>query len=185
MQELRQGKYQKLILADPPALRTVAALGLPVESSAGASSAAALPPVSVQQLMVDHRRLDLLQPFKLALLKLASQVRAAGAATGAAGLRMQRSRRHARLAPAACQRRSTQIECLGFRSQEAARLMAQGEYEAALPVALDAVKQVRRARQRARRAAQRAQAPNQRRTPRARLRAARMITLSGRPDALH
>ena len=76
-QELRQGKYQKLVLTDPPALRTVAALGLPVESSACAAGAAALPPASVQQLMVDHRRLDLLQPFKLALLKLASQVGAA------------------------------------------------------------------------------------------------------------
>ncbi len=63
-----------MVLVDADALRTVAALGLPVESSAGAAGVVALPPATVQQLMVDHRRLDLLQPFKLALLKLASQV---------------------------------------------------------------------------------------------------------------
>jgi len=74
LQELRQGKYPKLILVDPGALRTVAALGLPVESSAGAAGVVALPPATVQQLMIDHRRLDLLQPFKLGRLKLASQV---------------------------------------------------------------------------------------------------------------
>lgn len=73
LQELRQGKYPRLLLTDPAALRTVAALGLPVEASAGAAGAAALPPGAVQQLMIDRRRLDLLQPFKLALLKLASQ----------------------------------------------------------------------------------------------------------------
>ncbi|GBF94911.1 hypothetical protein Rsub_08154 [Raphidocelis subcapitata] len=97
LQELRVGKYQKIVLQDPDALATVAALVLPVESSAGPAGVAALPPATVQQLLIDRRRLDLLQPFKLALLKLASQ--------------------------------------------EAARLMAAGDYAAALPVALDAVRQ--------------------------------------------
>lgn len=69
------GKYHKIVLQDPDALATVAALALPVESSAGPGGVAALPPATVQQLLVDRRRLDLLQPFKLALLKLASQVR--------------------------------------------------------------------------------------------------------------
>lgn len=58
---------------------------------------ALLPASTVEALLVDKRRLELVQPFKLALLKLGSQ--------------------------------------------EAARLMAAGEYELALPVALDAVQQ--------------------------------------------
>ncbi|KAI8470923.1 MAG: subunit of axonemal inner dynein [Monoraphidium minutum] len=51
LQDLRQGKYQKLVLTDPAALEAVAALGLPVESSAGGGGSAALPPAAVQQLM--------------------------------------------------------------------------------------------------------------------------------------
>jgi hypothetical protein len=99
-QELRVGKYSKTTLVDPAALALVAALGLPVEGAAtGAGGAAALPPATVQQLMVDRRRLDLLQPFRLALLKLTCQ--------------------------------------------EATRMMAEGNYEAAQPVALEAVKQAR------------------------------------------
>jgi hypothetical protein len=39
-----------LVLTDLEALRAVAALGLPVESTAGAAGAAALPAATVQQL---------------------------------------------------------------------------------------------------------------------------------------
>lgn len=101
LQEMRKGKYVRYASADRDVLHTTAELILPVESTASTAGIAAgitlLPAATVEQLLLDKRRLELVQPFRLALLKLSSQ--------------------------------------------EAARLMAAGEYEAALPVALDAVQQ--------------------------------------------
>ncbi|GFR40421.1 hypothetical protein Agub_g995 [Astrephomene gubernaculifera] len=97
LQELRKNKLSKLQSANRDVLHTVAELHLPVESSANTQGVCLLPASTVETLLVDKRRIELVQPFKLALLKLASQ--------------------------------------------EAARLMAAGEYELALPVALDAVQQ--------------------------------------------
>jgi len=97
LQELRKAKYQRIASADRDVLQTTAELHLPVESTAATAGITLLPSSTVESLLVDKRKLELVQPFKLALLKLASQ--------------------------------------------EAARLMAAGEYEAALPVALDAVQQ--------------------------------------------
>ena len=54
----------------------MAALQLPVESTASTSGVSLLPSTTVEALLVDKRRLELVQPFKLALLKLASQVSA-------------------------------------------------------------------------------------------------------------
>lgn len=78
-------------------INTILQLDLPVENNITCNGVILLTAQSVEQLLHDKRRLELVQPFKLALLKLASQ--------------------------------------------EAARMMAAGEYERALPVALDAVKQ--------------------------------------------
>ncbi|EFJ51977.1 hypothetical protein VOLCADRAFT_103179 [Volvox carteri f. nagariensis] len=97
LQELRKNKLPKLQSANRDVLHTVAELHLPVESSANSQGVCLLPASTVETLLIDKRRMELVQPFKLALLKLASQ--------------------------------------------EAARLMAAGEYELALPVALDAVQQ--------------------------------------------
>mmetsp|Transcript_5282 Transcript_5282/g.11569 ORF Transcript_5282/g.11569 Transcript_5282/m.11569 type:complete len:390 (+) Transcript_5282:260-1429(+) len=97
LQELRKGKFQRSNSTNRDVLHTIAELQLPVESTASTSGVTLLPAATVESLLVDKRRLELVQPFKLALLKLASQ--------------------------------------------EAARLMAAGEYEMALPVALDAVQQ--------------------------------------------
>lgn len=98
LQEMRKGKYLRHSSADRDVLHTASELQLPVESSAGSTlGLTLLEAATVEQLLVDKRRMELVQPFKLALLKLASQ--------------------------------------------EAARLMAAGEYERALPVALDAVGQ--------------------------------------------
>lgn len=93
--ELRAGRYQKVHTQSKEVLRAIQALGLPPVLESG--GVIMLPAESVESLLVDRRRAELVQPFRLALLKLASQ--------------------------------------------EAARLMASGEYELALPVALDAVKQ--------------------------------------------
>ncbi|KAJ9510112.1 hypothetical protein QJQ45_015587 [Haematococcus lacustris] len=97
LQELRKGKFNRLISSARDVLHTIAELQLPVESSASMTGVTLLPSATVEGLLVEKRKLELVQPFKLALLKLASQ--------------------------------------------EAARLMAAGEYELALPVALDAVQQ--------------------------------------------
>lgn len=78
-------------------INTILQLDLPVENNISFNGVTLLTAQSVEQLLHDKRRLELVQPFKLALLKLASQ--------------------------------------------EAARIMAAGEYEKALPIALDAVKQ--------------------------------------------
>jgi hypothetical protein len=55
-------------------MHTVAELQLPVETTAGVGGISLLPAQTVEQLLVDKRRIELVQPFKLALLKLASQV---------------------------------------------------------------------------------------------------------------
>lgn len=94
---MRKGKYIRINSSDRDVMHTIAELQLPVETTAGAGGISLLPSVTVEQLLVDKRRTEMVQPFKLALLKLASQ--------------------------------------------EAARLMAAGEYELALPVTLEAVKQ--------------------------------------------
>mmetsp|Transcript_16876 Transcript_16876/g.57648 ORF Transcript_16876/g.57648 Transcript_16876/m.57648 type:complete len:353 (+) Transcript_16876:279-1337(+) len=92
----RAGWYSKEHSTSPEVLRTVQALGIPQEGTNDVGCTL-LPAETVEALMTDRRRAELVQPFRLALLKLASQ--------------------------------------------EAARLMATGNYELALPVALDAVKQ--------------------------------------------
>jgi hypothetical protein len=70
---------------------TVAQLGLPVEPTASTVGVTLLPTHTVEALMLDRRRHELLHPFKLTLLKFTSQVRAAPAA----------QRQHAR-APCPC-----------------------------------------------------------------------------------
>lgn len=97
LQELRRGKYVRSTSNDRDTLHTIAELQLPVESTASAAGVTLLTSATVELLLSDRHRLELIQPFKLALLKLSSQ--------------------------------------------EAARLMAAGEYDLALPVALDAVQQ--------------------------------------------
>lgn len=94
--ELRAGRYAKVHTVRPDVARTCAALGIPPDGS-GAAGTTLLAAETVEQLLADRRRSELVTPFKLALLKLSSQ--------------------------------------------EAARLMAQGAYEQALPVTLDAVRQ--------------------------------------------
>lgn len=75
MQELRKGKYSKVNSINRDVLHTVAELQLPVESTASSAGVVLLPATTVEALLLDKRRLELVQPFKLALLKLASQVR--------------------------------------------------------------------------------------------------------------
>ncbi len=77
-QELRKGKFIRLQSTSRDVLRTVAELQLPVESSASTTGVTLLPSATVESLLVDKRKLELVQPFKLALLKLASQVRRTG-----------------------------------------------------------------------------------------------------------
>jgi hypothetical protein len=85
MQELRKGKFIRLNSSSKDVLRTIAELQLPVESTATSTINMAtntnasmgvtlLPSATVEALLVDKRKLELVQPFKLALLKLASQV---------------------------------------------------------------------------------------------------------------
>uniref|UniRef100_A0A061SLH3 Flagellar associated protein n=1 Tax=Tetraselmis sp. GSL018 TaxID=582737 RepID=A0A061SLH3_9CHLO len=98
LSELRNGRYVKTVSNDKNVIYTVNELELPTESVSGQMGGVTLVPAqTVEGLLQDKRKVELVQPFRLALLKLASQ--------------------------------------------EAARLMAAGEYEVALPVALDAVKQ--------------------------------------------
>lgn len=85
-QELRKGKDKlaKAQSANRDVLHTVAELHLPVESSANSQGVCLLPAATVEALLVDKRRMELVQPFKLALLKLSSQVCAAKEARGEA-----------------------------------------------------------------------------------------------------
>lgn len=74
VQELRKGKYPKTVSSSSDVLQAVVQLGLDVEGSANHAGVMLLPPATVEALLQDKRRLDLLQSFKVALLKLASQV---------------------------------------------------------------------------------------------------------------
>ena len=85
VQELRKNKLPKLQSANRDVLHTVAELHLPVESSANSQGVCLLPAATVETLLVDKRRMELVQPFKLALLKLASQVRGAAGGGGGGG----------------------------------------------------------------------------------------------------
>ena len=80
MQELRKNKYIKYNSNNRDVLHTVAELQLPVESTASSVGVTLLPASTVETLLTDKRRLELVQPFKLALLKLASQVGGPGCA---------------------------------------------------------------------------------------------------------
>eukprot|EP00879_Flechtneria_rotunda_P028107 GHRR01030185.1.p1 GENE.GHRR01030185.1~~GHRR01030185.1.p1 ORF type:complete len:248 (+),score=79.03 GHRR01030185.1:294-1037(+) len=95
LQELRKGKYNKASSSSSDVLQAIVDLGLQVEGTAAHAGIVLLPAATVEQLLLDKRRGDLVHPFKLAMLKLASQ--------------------------------------------DAARMMASGDYEGALPVALEAV----------------------------------------------
>jgi hypothetical protein len=59
-------------------LQTVIQLHLPVESTANTAGVVLLPVATLERLLQDQRRFDLVQPFKLAQLKIASQVRVGG-----------------------------------------------------------------------------------------------------------
>ncbi len=72
---MRKGKYVRTNSTNRDVLHTIAELQLPVESTASSAGVTMLPSTTVELLLVDKRRLELVQPFKLALLKLASQVR--------------------------------------------------------------------------------------------------------------
>lgn len=96
-QDLRAGRYVKTHTTNPAVITTCAALGAREETTSAIGGVTLLPSETVEELLTDRRRAELVQPFRLALLKIASQ--------------------------------------------DAARLMAQGDYESALPIALDAVRQ--------------------------------------------
>ena len=75
VQEMRKGKYLRNNSAEREVMQTIAELQLPVETTAGSvGGISLLPAATVEQLLTDKRRIELVQPFKLALLKLASQV---------------------------------------------------------------------------------------------------------------
>jgi hypothetical protein len=74
LQELRKGKFARTVSSARDVLHTIAELQLPVESTASTAGVTLLPAATVEGLLVDKRKLELVQPFKLALLKLASQV---------------------------------------------------------------------------------------------------------------
>jgi hypothetical protein len=74
LQELRKWKTLRTNSVQRDVLHTVAQLQLPVESTVTTAGITLLPAASVENLMLEKRRHELVQPFKLALLKLASQV---------------------------------------------------------------------------------------------------------------
>ena len=81
IQELRNGKYFKKHSTKPEVLATALELGLPLESAAG-NGITLLPPETVEELLTNNRRHDLVQPFKLGLLKLESHETARLLASG-------------------------------------------------------------------------------------------------------
>ena len=95
--DLRAGRYLKYHSTNEDLIKTVQDLELPAESFGGSKGITLVPSETLQALLVDKRRAELVRLFQLSLLKLSSQ--------------------------------------------EASRFMASGDYEQALPVALDAVKQ--------------------------------------------
>jgi hypothetical protein len=95
VQELRRGKYPKAVSTAPDVLQAIVqTLGLQVEGSASHSGVMLLAPSTVEALLQDKRRADVLQPFRMAMLKLASQVRARvcllARSTGRGAVRLQR-----------------------------------------------------------------------------------------------
>jgi hypothetical protein len=54
-------------------LHTIVQLGLQVEGTASHTGVTLLPPPTVEALLIDRRQHELVQSFKLAMLKLASQ----------------------------------------------------------------------------------------------------------------
>lgn len=74
MQELRKGKYTRTNSSDPDVLATIVQLGVQVEGTASHAGAVLLPPATVEAILVDKRRSELVQSFRFAMLKLASQV---------------------------------------------------------------------------------------------------------------
>jgi hypothetical protein len=81
IQELRNGKYYKKQSSQPEVLATALELGLPLESAAG-NGITLLPHSTVEELLTNKRRHDLVQPFKLGLLKLESHETARLLASG-------------------------------------------------------------------------------------------------------
>lgn len=81
VQELRKGKYPKTVSSAPDVMDAVVQLSLEVEGSANHAGVMLLPPATVEALLQDKRRLDLLQSFKVAILKLASMVRSSAGRT--------------------------------------------------------------------------------------------------------
>jgi hypothetical protein len=73
LQELRKGKYNRTNSSAPDVLHTIVQLGLQVEGTASHTGVTLLPPPTVEALLIDRRRHELVQSFKLAMLKLASQ----------------------------------------------------------------------------------------------------------------
>lgn len=73
-QELRKGKYNRINSSHPDILGTIVQLGVQVEGTASHAGVVLLPPATVEQLLTDRRRNELVQSFRLAMLKLASQV---------------------------------------------------------------------------------------------------------------
>lgn len=74
LQELRKGKYHRTNSSDPDVLNTIVQLGLHIEGTASHAGAVLLPPATVEALLVDKRQTGLVHSFRLAMLKLASQV---------------------------------------------------------------------------------------------------------------
>ena len=79
--ELRKGKYYKQHSKDAHVLATALELGLPVESGT-TGGITMLPSSTVEDLLANKRRHDLVMPFKLGMLKLSSQETARLLASG-------------------------------------------------------------------------------------------------------
>ena len=96
VQEMKEFRPKKVFSRRREILQTVTSLGFPIESSNTAPGVTLVTSETVEAILTDRRKWDLVHPFKKAVLK--------------------------------------------NYSQEAARLMAMGLYDKALPIALDAVK---------------------------------------------
>ena len=96
VQEMKEFRPKKVFSRRREILQTVTSLGFPIESSNTAPGVTLVTSETVEAILTDRRKWDLVHPFKMAVLK--------------------------------------------NYSQEAARLMAMGLYDKALPIALDAVK---------------------------------------------
>jgi hypothetical protein len=72
----------KVNSADREILATALELGIPVESGQRNAGITLLPAATIEELLIAKRRHDLLQPFKLAILKLLSQETARLLASG-------------------------------------------------------------------------------------------------------